>query len=160
MALEVPKSTAIVRLEGREDPTEANQSRRIPRKRPHVPVRDNHAPFDHRAAGLLVPPPAGREHGGAPAKEGLARLRDILSRSRNNGDQALLELPDDEMLSALRMVAMVDGGKDPDGHRNCSRREARGHRPVRAHLGSRVPGPRGDGGSGQPGLRPAPALHD
>lgn len=47
------------------------------------------------------------------SKEELIRLREILSQSRNNGDQALLELPDDEMLNALRMVTTVDGRKVP-----------------------------------------------
>lgn len=40
--------------------------------------------------------------------EELSRLRDILARNRN-GDQALLELPDDEILGALRMTTFVDG---------------------------------------------------
>ena len=47
------------------------------------------------------------------SKDELARLRDILSRNRNSGDQALLELPDDEMLSALRMATTVDGRRVP-----------------------------------------------
>lgn len=42
----------------------------------------------------------------------LKRLRDILSRNRTS-DQALLELPDDEMLSALRMTTLVDGKATP-----------------------------------------------
>ena len=44
--------------------------------------------------------------------EGIARLRDILSRSRNS-DQALLELSDEEILSALRMTTTVDGRITP-----------------------------------------------
>lgn len=44
--------------------------------------------------------------------EELKRLRDILSRNRN-GDQMLLELPDDEILSALRMTTLVDGKTVP-----------------------------------------------
>ncbi len=46
------------------------------------------------------------------SSEELKRLRDILARNRN-GDQALLELPDDEILSALRMTALVDGRPVP-----------------------------------------------
>ncbi|WP_019127435.1 RNA-binding domain-containing protein [Enorma massiliensis] len=44
--------------------------------------------------------------------EEIARLRDILSRSRNS-DQALLELSDEEILSALRMTTTVDGRITP-----------------------------------------------
>ncbi|WP_206214533.1 RNA-binding domain-containing protein [Adlercreutzia sp. ZJ242] len=47
------------------------------------------------------------------SREELTRLRDILFRNRNNGDQSLLELPDDEMLSALRMITVVDGRAVP-----------------------------------------------
>lgn len=42
----------------------------------------------------------------------LRRLRDILSRNRN-GDQALLDLPDEEVLSSLRMTTTVDGKVTP-----------------------------------------------
>ncbi len=44
--------------------------------------------------------------------EELKRLRSILARNRN-GDQALLELPDDEILSALRMTTLADGRVTP-----------------------------------------------
>lgn len=44
--------------------------------------------------------------------EELQRLRGILRRNRN-GDQALLELSDDEMLSALQMMTSVDGKDTP-----------------------------------------------
>lgn len=42
----------------------------------------------------------------------LARMRDILSRSRGS-DRVLLELSDSDMLSALRMTTMVDGKLTP-----------------------------------------------
>ena len=44
--------------------------------------------------------------------EEIARLRDILSRSRSS-DRSLLELPDEEVLSALRMTTTVDGNPTP-----------------------------------------------
>ncbi len=44
--------------------------------------------------------------------EEISRLREILGRSRG-ADQALLELPAEEMLSALRMTATVDGSEVP-----------------------------------------------
>ena len=116
------------RLEGREDPTEANQSRRIPRKRPHVPVRDNHAPFDHRAARLLVPPPAGREHGrlqqrGAGPLEGHSLKK---PEQRRPGPPRTARRRDAE-----RASHGDDGGRQegPHSHRNSSRREARGPSP-------------------------------
>lgn len=44
--------------------------------------------------------------------EEMTRLRDILAKNRN-GDQALLELSDEEILSALRMTTMADGKITP-----------------------------------------------
>lgn len=44
--------------------------------------------------------------------EELRRLRSILQRNRN-GDQSLLELTDEEILSALRMVTVVEGQTVP-----------------------------------------------
>ena len=44
--------------------------------------------------------------------EEIARLREALSKNRNS-DQALLELPDDEVLSALRMTTLADGRVTP-----------------------------------------------
>lgn len=46
------------------------------------------------------------------SSEEIARLRDILSRSRSS-DRSLLELPDEEVLSALRMTTTVDGKPTP-----------------------------------------------
>lgn len=46
------------------------------------------------------------------SQEEIARLRSILSRSRDS-DQSLLELSDEEILSALRMTATVDGKLTP-----------------------------------------------
>lgn len=46
------------------------------------------------------------------SSEEIARLRDILSRSRSS-DRSLLELPDEEILSALRMTTTVDGKPTP-----------------------------------------------
>ena len=42
----------------------------------------------------------------------ITRLRDVLAKNRNS-DQALLELPDDEVLAALRMTTVVDGKVTP-----------------------------------------------
>lgn len=42
----------------------------------------------------------------------IARLRDALAKNRHS-DQTLLELPDDEILSALRMTTLVDGKTTP-----------------------------------------------
>lgn len=46
------------------------------------------------------------------SQEEIVRLRDILSRSRSS-DRSLLELPDEEVLSALRMTTTVDGKLTP-----------------------------------------------
>lgn len=46
------------------------------------------------------------------SQEEIARLRDVLSRSRGS-DRSLLELPDEEILSALRMTTTVDGKTTP-----------------------------------------------
>lgn len=45
--------------------------------------------------------------------EEILRLRSILQRNRNSGDHALIELPDDELLSALRMTTAVNGKTTP-----------------------------------------------
>ena len=42
----------------------------------------------------------------------IVRLREALAKNRS-GDQALLGLPDDEVLSALRMTTLVDGKVTP-----------------------------------------------
>lgn len=42
----------------------------------------------------------------------IVRLREALAKNRS-GDQALLGLPDDEVLSALRMITLVDGKVTP-----------------------------------------------
>lgn len=46
------------------------------------------------------------------SQDELKRLRDILSRNRNS-DRTLLELPDEDVLSALHMTTMVDGKATP-----------------------------------------------
>ena len=112
MALEVPKSTAIVASRDGKILRRLIKSDGSPESVPMYPYEiitrlSTIGQLDYSSLPL---PDASMDDF---SKEELARLRDILSRSRNNGDQALLELPDDEMLSALRMVAMVDGRKVP-----------------------------------------------
>lgn len=112
MALEVPKSTAIVASRDGKIPRRLIKADGSPESVPMYPYEiitrlSTIGQLDYSSLPL---PNASMDDF---SKEELARLRDILSRSRNNGDQALLELPDDEMLSALRMVAMVDGRKVP-----------------------------------------------
>lgn len=112
MALEVPKSTAIVASRDGKILRRLIKADGSPESVPMYPYEiitrlSTIGQLDYSSLPL---PDASMDDF---SKEELARLRDILSRSRNNGDQALLELPDDEMLSALRMVAMVDGRKVP-----------------------------------------------
>lgn len=112
MALEVPKSTAIVASRDGEILRRLIKADGSPESVPMYPYEiitrlSTIGQLDYSSLPL---PNASMDDF---SKEELARLRDILSRSRNNGDQALLELPDDEMLSALRMVAMVGGRKVP-----------------------------------------------
>ena len=112
MALEVPKSTAIVASRDGRILRRLIKADGSPESVPMYPYEiitrlSTIGQLDYSSFPL---PNASMDDF---SKEELARLRDILSRSRNNGDQALLELPDDEMLSALRMVAMVDGRKVP-----------------------------------------------
>lgn len=112
MALEVPKSTAIVVSRDGKILRRLIKADGSPESVPMYPYEiitrlSTIGQLDYSSLPL---PNASMDDF---SKEELARLRDILSRSRNNGDRALLELPDDEMLSALRMVAMVDGRKVP-----------------------------------------------
>lgn len=46
------------------------------------------------------------------SRDELSHMREIIGKNRN-GDQALLELPDDEMLASLRMTTVVDGKVTP-----------------------------------------------
>lgn len=46
------------------------------------------------------------------SRDELTHMREIIARNRN-GDQALLELPDNEMLASLRMTTVVDGKATP-----------------------------------------------
>ena len=112
MALEVPKSTAIVASRDGKILRRLIKADGSPESVPMYPYEiitrlSTIGQLDYSSLPL---PNASMEDF---SKEELARLRDILSRSRSNGDQALLELPDDEMLSSLRVVAMVDGRKAP-----------------------------------------------
>lgn len=112
MAVEVPKSTAVVASRDGKILRRLTKADGSPESVPMYPYEiitrlSTVGQLDYSALPL---PDAGM---GDFSKEELARLRDILSRSRGDGDRVLLDLPDDEMLSALRMVATVDGRKVP-----------------------------------------------
>lgn len=113
MALEVPKSTAIVASRDGKILRRLIKADGSPESVPMYPYEiitrlSTIGQLDYSSLPL---PDADMDDF---SREELARLRDILSRSRNNGDQALLELPPDaSLLSALRTVTMVDGRKVP-----------------------------------------------